>query len=224
MKLWDARLFRTFFETGSNDLIKRVRNSGPVGRVRDAFTKAVRPGDVVWDAGAGDGTFTELFCQLVGSEGSVFAFEPRAVFHEAIRERLPNCGWLQVEKVALEGFDALLVAGARSTDSGVENSNATWNGTDESGPREACRGDTMCGRLGRIPNVLRVAVQGREEEVLAGMGTKLASRSLRAVMIEINLLEVPRIGMAPRRMEGLLGAMGFTTRWIDESHLFGTRS
>jgi hypothetical protein len=131
-----------------------------------------------------------------------------------IRQRVPNCGWLQVQQVTLGGFDAprLLVA----------------NGGMASGSQEVCRGDTMCERLGQIPNVLKVAVQGVEEEVLAGMGTKLASLALREVMVEVNSpLAAPagvKNGMAPRRIEGLLGAMGFKTKWIDEIHLFASRS
>ena len=212
MKLWDVGLFSTLRKAGLIKLITRVQNSDPVGRVSDVLTKVVRPGDVVWDVGAGDGTFSELFCELVGSEGYVFAFEPRGALRERIRERVPNCGWLRVERITLGVFDApnLLVA----------------NGGTESDSHEVCRGDTMCERLGQIPNVLKVAVQGFEEEVLAGMGTKLASLSLREVMIEVNFPVVPRMGggMAPRRMEGLLGAMGFKTKWVDESHLFATRS
>lgn len=212
MKLWGVRSFSILWKAGLNNLVTRVQSSDPVGRVSDVLAKAVRPGDVVWDVGAGDGKFSELFCQLVGSGGAVVAFEPQSALCELIRDRLPNCRWLRVERVMLGGFDApnLLVV----------------NGGAEPGQNEICRGDTMCDRLGQVPNVLKVAVQGFEEEVLAGMGTKLASLALRDVMVEVNFPVRIGIGnrMAPRRMEGLLGAMGFKTKWIDGSHLFATRS
>ena len=53
------------------------------------------------------------------------------------------------------------------------------NGGTVSGSLEVCSGEIMCERLGRIPNVLKVAVQGFEEKMLAGMGSKLASLVLR---------------------------------------------
>ena len=214
MTLWGKKSCPTVRWASLRDFIPGLRNSDPVGTVAKTLTKAVRPGDVVWDVGADDGTFSELFCRLVGNDGSVVAFEPRPALCEIIQTRVPNCGWLRVEQVTLGAFDAprLLVA----------------NGSTVSGSQEVCRGDTMCQRLGRIPNVLKVAVQGFEEEVLAGMGVRLASLVLREVMVEVNFpmrsLTGVKIRMAPGRIEGLLGAMGFKTKWIDDSHLFATRS
>ena len=50
-----------------------------------AFRAAVRPGDVVLEAGANVGAYTMLFAQWVGPAGRVFAFEPDP-------RRLLDCG------------------------------------------------------------------------------------------------------------------------------------
>ena len=84
MKLWSTKLSPTIRRASLKDFITGLRNSDPLGTVSKALTMAVRPGDVVWDVGAGDGTFSELFCQLVGSEGAVFAFESRPALCEMI--------------------------------------------------------------------------------------------------------------------------------------------
>ena len=84
MKLWSTKPSPTIRKTSLRDFITGARNSQPVGTVRDALTKAVRPGEMVWDVGAGDVTFSDLFCQLVGNEGSVFAFGSRPALCEMI--------------------------------------------------------------------------------------------------------------------------------------------
>jgi hypothetical protein len=100
----------------------------------------------LWDVGAADGTFSELFCQLVGGEGSVFAFESQPALYEMIQARVPNCEWLRVERATREGF-------------GVPRS-LVANGGAESGSLEVCCGDTTRERLGRIPEILKATIQG----------------------------------------------------------------
>jgi hypothetical protein len=87
------------------------------------------------------------------------------------------------------------------------------------------RGDTARNRLGRTPNVIKVDVEGFEEEVLLGMGDVLTSPELRSVLVEVHFLklEVRGRATAPVRIEKLLKSKGFRTDWVDASHLVGTR-
>ncbi len=194
-------------------------------RVHQALAGAVRPGDVVWDVGANVGVYTELFCAWVGKDGSVVAFEPFAESCAHIRERLPDCAWLRVENVALGEADAVgrLVI---SSDS-VENHLATDSSADaaRSVAVSICRGDTICARLGQTPNLVKVDVEGFEEEVLAGMAETLASPDLRSLLVEVHFSKLEQRGraMAPVRIEKLLRSRGFKTSWVDASHLFATR-
>jgi len=92
-------------------------------------------------------------------------------------------------------------------------------------PVAICRGDTMCNRLGRIPNVIKMDVEGFEEEVLQGMGEILVSPLLRSILIEVHFMKLELRGRAtaPIRIEKLLRKTGFATNWVDASHLVGKR-
>jgi hypothetical protein len=45
-------------------------------RCHRTLEDTVMQGDVVWDIGANEGFYTELFCRWVGPQGRVVAFEP----------------------------------------------------------------------------------------------------------------------------------------------------
>ena len=230
MNPWQVKLRSLARRTGVIGVIHLLRSRlRPEGkyerRVHQALAGAVRPGDIVWDVGANVGVYTELFCEWVGKDGLVVAFEPFADSCAHIRERVPDCAWLRVENVALGETDAVgsLVTSADS----VENHLATDSSVDAAGSVAVtiCRGDTICARLGRTPNVVKVDVEGFEEEVLAGMAETLTSPDVRTLLVEVhfNKLEQRGRAMAPVRIERLLRGKGFRTRWVDASHLFATR-
>ena len=192
-----------------------------------ALVTSVKPGDVVWDVGANVGLYTGQFCQWVGKNGFVVAFEPGPEACDNIRGRIPNCAWLQIENVALGDTDAIgkLVLEAGS----VDNHIATEADLDREGvssvPMVISRGDTLCKRLGRTPNVVKVDVEGFEEEVLLGMGDVLTAPELRSILVEVHFHKLEKRGRAtaPVRIEKLLKTKGFTTNWVDASHLVATR-
>jgi FkbM family methyltransferase len=228
MKPWVVKARSLARKTGAIRLINRLRPARSYEqRANQALTAALRPGDVVWDVGAKFGLYTELFCRHVGPAGLVVAFEPSAESCAGIREVLPDCAWLRVENVALGDADTTgrLVTEADSVENHVATEADARNGAAVSIPVEIRRGDTVCARLGRVPNVIKVDVEGFEEEVLLGMGELLASPQLRCVLVEVHFTKLEARGraMAPVRIEKLLGARGFRTTWVDTSHLFAAR-
>ena len=228
MNPWVIKARSLARKTGLIGLINRFRRDDVYERrVHETLEKAVKPGDVVWDVGANVGIYTELFCQWVGDGGFVVAFEPWAESCERIRERLPHCTHLLVENVALgEGNIAgRLVVGSASTYHRVETDSAAPSGPLGSAPALICRGDTVSERLGKIPNVLKVDVEGYEEEVLNGMGQMLTSPTLRNILVEVHFSQLERRGKmtAPSRIEKYLETAGFKTKWVDASHLFAAR-
>lgn len=119
-------------KTGVIGLINRLRPSGSYERrAHEALIRAVKPGDVLWDVGANIGVYSELFCQWVGEDGLVMAFEPWAESCQRIRERVQNCAWLQVENIALGEADAngRLVIGAESVENHIETEVSAPKGT-----------------------------------------------------------------------------------------------
>jgi hypothetical protein len=79
--------------------------------------------------------------------------------------------------------------------------------------------------LGKTPNVIKVDVEGFEEEVLTGLSETLKSSELRSVLVEVHFMKLENRGRmdAPTRIEKLLRDKSFKTRWVDASHLLATR-
>jgi FkbM family methyltransferase len=213
-------------KTGLIRLINRLRpQESYEQRVHEALVSAVKPGDTIWDIGANVGVYTEQFCEWVGKDGHVVAFEPGAESCANIRQRIPNCAWLTIQNVALSENDA---TGAFLSDgTSVENHLAE---VDEAASGDADlveirRGDTIAKQLGRVPNVVKVDVEGFEEEVLGGMVEIMASPELRSILVEVHFFKLENRGRAnaPARMEKLLKEKGFKTKWVDASHLFAAR-
>jgi FkbM family methyltransferase len=212
-------------KAGIIGVINRFRRVGPYEeRVHKALIDAIGSGDVVWDVGANIGVYTQLFCEIVGGNGAVVAFEPSPESSQQIRARLPDCAWLRVENVALgdEDREGRLVL---REDSVEHHIGSDEHASDESIAVRICRGDSISERLGRVPNVVKVDVEGFEEEVLRGMQQMLGSPTLRVVLVEVHFLKLETRGqpMAPIRIEKMLRSKGFGTTWVDSSHLFARR-
>lgn len=215
-------------KTGIIRLINRLRSNGAYEeRFHQALTRAIKPGDVVWDIGANVGLYTKLFCEWVGKDGLVVAFEPARESFEAIQQQLPDCSWLRVENVALGEDDTTgrLVIARGSVENHIETEVDRTNGSVKSVPVVICRGDTVCERMERRPNVIKVDVEGFEEEVLLGMGNVLSSPELRSVLVEVHFMQLENRGRAtaPARIEKMLKLKGFHTNWVDMSHLEAAR-
>jgi FkbM family methyltransferase len=197
-------------------------------RFNEALTSALRPGDVVWDVGANVGVYTSTFAELVGSSGIVCSFEPvPSCFAELERRTraMPN-----VRCFAMALGDREMTAPIWTSDDpfGVTNSlvqgAAKADGRTVSVPVRA--GDALVGaHLVPAPNVLKIDVEGFEEEVLTGLTKTLERPECRAVFIEVHfaILEGRGARHAPSRIKSLLGAKGFEARWTDGSHLAAER-
>jgi FkbM family methyltransferase len=179
----------------------------------------------VWDIGANVGFYTEIFCDRVGPQGYVVAFEPFPESITKIKERLPDCTWLRIENIALGGKDTI----GRLVLSGSSTTHHLTSETSESGcqsiPIEVRRGDSICERLGKIPNVIKIDVEGFEEEVLNGLSQTLSNLDLRSVFVEVHFRLLSERGQtnAPIRIEKMLREKRLRVTWLDPSHLQATR-
>jgi hypothetical protein len=107
----------------------------------------------------------------------------------------------------------------------IQTEDDLHNDGARSTPVAICRGDAVRDRLGQTPNVVKVDVEGFEEEVIEGMGDMLASPDLRSVMVEVHFSKLEQRGKltAPSRIQKSLDRRGFRTKWVDASHLYATR-
>lgn len=201
-------------------LIQRMRSKGPYEReFGSMLLGAIRPGDVVWDVGANIGFYTRQFIERVGPAGKVVAFEPEPVCYEILRQ---ECAGGTLVNMALgdraaNGFIEFHVEPSNGSHRLVSEPN------DSSKPVTIIPGDEFDGPC---PNVMKIDVEGFEEEVLIGMPRILADPRLREIFLEVHFAQLEQRGkaMAPLRIEKTLRSHKFRTKWLsDRSHLRAIR-
>jgi FkbM family methyltransferase len=151
--------------------------------VQEALEDSLAEGDVFYDIGANIGFFTLVAARLVGPAGKVYAFEPLPQLAQALRGN-----------VSLNGFENVVVLtvaahsrnGMADLDIGDGTTAArvvtTSTSPSEIVPVELRRVDDLmsAGEL-TPPSVIKIDVEGAEEDVLGGMANTVAEH--RPVMI-----------------------------------------
>jgi FkbM family methyltransferase len=196
--------------------------------VRDAVCQAVRADDVVWDVGANRGVYTALLSELVGPAGHVFAIEPETLNVKVLGESswpFPNVTVLPMAMAGFDGESQLQVAAGDATGRTHRLSDAI--------PRDATTqivqvisGDGLVAKgVSRVPDFMKIDVEGAEADALAGCSQILTDHRLRTVLVEVHfaLLAARGDAYAPARIEDSLRRSRFVTRWLDRSHLLATR-
>jgi FkbM family methyltransferase len=195
----------------------------------------LRQGDVVWDVGANLGFYTRMFAERTGGSGRVVAFEPVPATYDELCRQTRDYPWVQNEQIALSDFDGSSRMLVPKLDTVGHLESLDTVGHLESFVGEATTGigvdvRVMCGdsyraTSGMTPNLLKIDVEGFEEEVLAGMKSLLAAPELRAVFLEMHfeILESRGSSDAPMRIDKLLRSKGLTPRWVDGSHIAAKR-
>ncbi len=189
----------------------------------------LRAGDFVWDVGANVGFYTKIFAEKTGASGRVVAFEPAPETYIELCRQTSKYPWVQNEQMALNDSDGVcqLVVYDEAIDSTFHH--LQWDAgeatTTNSVDVPVMRGDSYWSRSGKTPNLLKIDVEGFEEEVLTGMNGLLSAPELRAVFLEVHfqVLEERGRAEAPMRIEKLLRGKGFRPRWVDRSHIAAKR-
>jgi len=195
-------------------------------RFSKALVFAVKPGDVVWDVGANLGYYTERFAARVGRPGRVVAFEPVPSCFAELQAKLGGDARVALRQEALGSASGVVPMALAADPLGATHS-LVGAGQAAGAVAEVPlrRGDDVVALGVPPPTVLKIDVEGFEEEVLRGMPTLLARPACRAVFIEVHfaLLEQKGTPDAPAAIVATLRDHGFNTRWLDPSHLAATR-
>jgi FkbM family methyltransferase len=195
-------------------------------KFHEALLAALKAGDVVWDVGANEGFYTKTFCEKTGAGGRVFAFEPAPDSHKELSLQTETYSWVCNELMALGDVDgtSLLVLGESHRRNHLERGAGEATGAN-SVQVQMRSGDSYWATSGVTPNVVKIDVEGFEEEVLAGMDSLLTAPELRVVFVEVHfrLLEERGRADAPVRIEKLLRGKGLHPKWVDESHIVAKR-
>jgi FkbM family methyltransferase len=192
-----------------------------------AILEVIRSGDVAWDIGANHGYYSKIFCEKTGATGKVFAFEPAPDSFADLKLETAGFPWMHVEQAAVGDFDGTSRFVIESSDriSHLDHSNSA-PATESSIDVKVTRGDSYWKATGITPNIIKIDVEGFEEEVLQGMDGLLSAPELRAIFIEVHFRVLEQRGKAeaPIRIEKLLQSKGLTTKWVDPSHISGIRN
>jgi FkbM family methyltransferase len=155
----------------------------------------IKPGDTVIDVGAHVGLFTLLLAYQVWEHGRVIAYEPSPRMLELLRHNVSMC-WLDdrveiVPKAAAATTGSLpFLAPRRYTMTGslrpVEHLLSTENRVEtlDRIEVEAEPLDVHSGRFERI-DLVKIDVEGGEDQVFAGMERLLASGAVKRVSFEV---------------------------------------
>jgi FkbM family methyltransferase len=187
-----------------------------------ALRDAVRPDDVVLDAGANAGAYAILFGHWVGPSGRVFAFEPDPVAVEGLKRHISlNAMTDRVTAVpAAVGDDrARRVRFALFDSTGISRL-ATDQEDVGTIVREvdALSIDRFCGERGLRPSVIKLDVEGSELAALRGARVTIAQagRDLR-LFVELHPQLWPRLGISAEDIQRECEAQGLEPEKLDGS-------
>jgi FkbM family methyltransferase len=166
------------------------------------LARAAAPGDLVADVGAHHGYFSLLLSHWVGAEGKVYAFEC-----------LPENAEIAARNVALNGFQNMDVVrkavGARSGTVEIVNNSGGILGRrgPEVSPLEAEMIALDEFFPARVPDLLKIDVEGYEFEVLKGARRCLAARP--KIALEFHCFQFADPVAHVERVLGLLPTEGY---------------
>jgi FkbM family methyltransferase len=210
----------------------RVRHLIPHENERplfDFFRRHVRQGDFVLDVGAFLGTYAVMMARWVGENGRVVAFEPSPESFATVERHLRMNG-LRSPRVEARRAAVGARPGRRElvtfADEPYRNMIAPANGASGRDTVEVVTVDGVCEQFGRLPDWIRMDVQGLEFEVLRGAQGVLEEGGGRVrIVAEMHPEQWPDYGIEPRRAIEVLADLGLRARPLAEGEpLFGQSS
>jgi FkbM family methyltransferase len=197
-----------------------VRHLIPQDNERPLFEylrAAIRPGDLVFDVGAFLGTYALFEARWSGAQGRVVAFEPSPSSFSMLTRHLAMNG------LGPDRVDArhAAVGGSVGRQMLVVFENEPYRnqlaGLAAPGQVsvDVLTVDTVCHELGRVPDWIRMDVQGLEFEVLEGAHEAIrAARGRVRIVVETHPDQWPEFGIDPAEAHDRFGALGLRARPI----------
>jgi FkbM family methyltransferase len=184
----------------------------------------IRRGSVVWDVGAHVGFFALALARVVGPDGHVVAFEADGVNVEALRAAAGRNGLdnVDVRPVAVWSAPGTVEFQARSDSDGGHGA-VVEAGRGAKVPATSLDAEA---RAHRKPDLVKIDVEGAEEQVLIGARQLLADHRP-VVICEVHVSGRGTEGLLPR-IEALFEDAGYSVEQLDPGrrpvHLLATPS
>ncbi|MGH8047663.1 MAG: FkbM family methyltransferase, partial [Chthoniobacterales bacterium] len=191
----------------------------------EALKSAVSSGDIVWDVGANVGLYTCHFLDWSGETGRVVAFEPLPMaFAELGRTLAAHPGGSRAQLLNVAVADR---AGQAMFTGDLEDADVTKTAhlaeQGEGGiPVDVITADMAMNERGvPPPTVVKIDVEGFEEDVLRGGAAAFGASTCRHVLVEMHFSRMDERGLgdSASRIVRMLDDWGYRVRWVDPSHL-----
>ena len=197
-----------------------VRHLIPQDNERPLFEylrAGIRPGDLVFDIGAFLGTYALFEARWSGPHGRVVAFEPSPFSFSMLGRHLAMNG-LGPDRVDARHAAVAASVGRQTLVAFEEEpyrNHLAANGTSGQVSVNVLTVDTMCSELGRVPDWIRMDVQGLEFDVLQGAREAIrAARGRVKIVVETHPDQWPDFGIDPAEAHDRFAALGLRARPI----------
>lgn len=192
--------------------------------VQEAFARALRPGQVVFDVGCNVGFYSLVAARLVGPTGEVHAFEaiPEIAHEVQVNARRNRLGNVHVHAVAVTDVEGTVeLLRSRSPGGATVSADDVPRDLTETFPVPAVTLDAVVQRgTAPLPNFVKIDVEGAELPVLAGMAAIL--REARPVVVcEVDDLCAARATDKFEAVRGELVGNGYSVEALERSYTSG---
>lgn len=173
-----------------------------------AIKKILRKGDTFVDIGANIGYFSVLAGSIVGETGKVFAFEPDAYNYHLLKRNISNNSLKNIKAykmaVGLRGGYIKLTIDYDN----LGNHNQVHSNNSEYSRVKVIKLDDYMQELDNKISLVKIDIQGMEEDVLLGM-KKILLKIKPQIIIELCPELVEASGKNPRRIPQILEECGY---------------
>jgi FkbM family methyltransferase len=181
-------------------------NGLPDPQEMEFVRRYVRPGDRVIDAGANVGVYSLFFASLVGTDGSVLAFEPDPKAVGRLREN-----------VAINGASNIIVreaavsssSGTAAFTQGADTGNALYSVRTYDRPPQFVEVTTLDQEISGSYALGKMDIEGAEFDALEAAGKSLGAANPPVWLIEMSEKMLARSGHSVADVKKLLGQFGY---------------
>jgi len=195
------------------------------------FDGCIRPGDVVVDLGANMGYFTSLFCERVGGQGKVIAFEANPKLVGLIHRNMEINGFRDratiVNKAVAERCDPIVLNCFKKYQGSSTVGTLPPDYAEDEIESIEVEGITLDAYFGDAPpriDVLKLDIQGFEPQALRGAQNLLKHQDRILVFCEFAPVEMRRCGNSPEEFLSYIEALGFNRQVLDLSGRLSQRT
>lgn len=193
----------------------------------------IKLGDIYWDIGASIGLYSVLLAKAIGENGMVVAFEPEERSFIRLKQNieineLHNIYPLQIALGKENKKEKLMIS--KQFSSGTHSVFNVSNVKEKEVDYEIINistGDKLRTDKGlQVPSVVKIDVEGAEEDVIVGLEKTLKNDKCHTVVCEVHFAILNSVGKSevPFKIQQRLLTNGFKElKWLDHSHLCATK-